>query len=179
MPTPPTTTDADAFAAALPPEGRLLGCDLGTKTLGLALSDEGRRIASPHATLPLTKFGQDAAALAKIVAEQRITGLVIGLPLALDLGAAPRAQAARQFTENLRGWRNATGQSPFDLPIWLLDERFSTVAVERTLLAADLSRKRRGELVDKLAASYILQGALDRLANIAARALLDAEGADW
>ena len=191
MPIPPPapppalpTTDADIFAAALPATGRLLGCDLGTKTLGLALSDEGRRIASPLTTLQLAKFGTDAAALARLAAAQRIAGLVIGLPLALDLGAAPRAQAARQFAENLRGWRDAAGAMPFAaLPIWLLDERFSTVAVERTLLAADLSRKRRGELVDKLAASYILQGALDRLANIAARARLEnemaAEDAGW
>ena len=151
-----------AFAALLPPGGRLIGCDLGTKTLGIAVSDEGRRIASPLVTLELKKFTGDAAAFSKIVAGQQPCGLVIGLPLHMDGTVSPRAQAARQFAENLAAFNKLFAS----LPMLLLDERFSTIAVERTLLVADVSRRRRGELVDKLAASYILQGALDRFSNL-------------
>ena len=158
MPAPKILIDATAFLALLPIEGRLIGCDLGTKTLGIAVSDIGRRIASPLVTLELKKFTIDATAFAKIVAEQQPVGLVIGLPLHMDGSTSPRAQAARQFAENLQSFNKVFAA----LPMLLLDERFSTVAVERTLLAADVSRRRRAELVDKLAASYILQGALDR-----------------
>lgn len=174
-PAAPILTDADAFAALLPDEGRLIGCDLGTKTLGIAVSDEGRRIASPLVTLELKKFTTDAAAFAKIVAEQQPVALVIGLPLHMDGSTSPRAQAAKQFAQNLKSFNKLFAA----LPILLLDERFSTVAVERTLLAADVSRRRRGELVDKLAASYILQGALDRFNKILDDAADAAEAEDF
>lgn len=156
----PIFHDIYEFAAALPPSGRLLGGDLGTKTLGLALSDEGRRIASPYDTLELTKFTPDAARLAAIVAKEKVCGLVIGLPLAMDGSATPRVQASRQFAENLQtvpGFANT--------PIGFFDERFSTAAVKRMMIEGDLSRTRRDELVDKLAASYMLQGTLDLLTN--------------
>lgn len=141
--------------------GRLLGGDLGTKTLGLALSDEGRRLASPMQTLDLGKFSNDAAALEKIVVREKVTGFVLGWPLNMDGSISPRAQASRQFLENLSGF-SATFAA---LPMTLFDERLSTAAVSRMMIEADLSRKRRDELVDKLAASYILQGALDVLAG--------------
>ncbi len=151
--------DIAAFVAALPPSGRLIGGDLGTKTLGLALSDEGRRLASPLTTLNLTKFTADAAKLAQLVRDHKVAGLVIGLPLNMDGSAGPRAQASRQFIDNLI----ATGAPFAGLPMLLADERLSTAAVERMMIGADLSRKRRDEVVDKLAASYILQGVLDRM----------------
>jgi len=151
------TTDIDAFAAALPPEGGLIGLDLGTKTIGLGLSDRRRRIASPLFTIRRTKFGADAKALLEAVVEHEVIGLVIGLPLNMDGTEGPRVQATRAFARNLAKLT--------DLPILFWDERLSTVAVTRTLLDADTSRKRRDELVDKMAAAYILQGALDRMAR--------------
>ena len=158
----PLCHDFPAFAAALPANGRLLGADLGTRTLGLALSDEGRRLASPLETFQLTRFTPDAARLAKIITDHKITGLVIGLPLNMDGTASPRAQASRQFVDNL-----IKLGAPFAaLPMLLQDERLSTAAVERTMIAADVSRKKRAALVDKLAASYILESALDRLAAL-------------
>lgn len=147
--------DLDGFAAALLPGARLLGFDLGEKTIGMALSDTSRAIATPMKTLPRGKFSSDAAKIEEIVAAQNVGGLVIGLPLNMDGSDGPSAQSARAFARNLA--------ARTDLPIVLWDERLSTVAVTRTLLDADASRRRRTEVVDKMAAGYILQGVLDRL----------------
>lgn len=145
------------------PAGRLLGIDVGSKTLGLALSDATRVIASPLLTLRRARFRDDAAALVRIVAEHAVSGLVIGLPVSMDGREGPRCQSVRQFAANL--------SAHVDLPMAFWDERWSTVAVERMLVTeADLSRKRRREVVDKQAAGYILQGALDFLADRARRA---------
>lgn len=142
----------------LPAHARLLGLDLGTKTIGLALSDVERRIASPLETIQRVKFGLDAAALLKIAEKHAVAGLVIGLPLNMDGSEGPRAQSTRAFIRNL---------APLTaLPIVFWDERLSTLAVTRTLLDADASRARRAAVVDKMAAAYILQGALDRLARL-------------
>lgn len=146
----------------LPEQARLLGLDLGTKTIGLALSDVERRIATPLETIQRVKFGQDAAALLKIAERHRIAGLVIGLPLNMDGTEGPRAQSTRAFVRNLAALTA--------LPIVFWDERMSTLAVTRTLLDADASRARRAAVVDKMAAGYILQGALDRLARLEADA---------
>jgi putative Holliday junction resolvase len=148
------TTDASAFAAALPDGGRLAGLDVGTRTIGVALCDAGWTIASPAETIARTRFTADLAALRAIVAAQAVAGLVVGLPLNMDGSDSPRTQSTRAFARNL---------APLALPVLLWDERWSTAAVTRTLLDADASRRRRGELVDKLAAGYILQGAIDAL----------------
>jgi len=145
---------------ALPPGARLLGLDLGEKTIGLALSDRLLMVATPMETLKRGKFAADAARLDTIISEQGIGGLVVGLPLNMDGSDGPSAQSARAFGRN---WVN---RSPLPLIFW--DERLSTMAVTRTLLDADTSRKRRGEVVDKMAAAYILQGALDRLRRLKA-----------
>jgi putative Holliday junction resolvase len=150
-----TLTDVVAFKALLAPGRRLIGIDAGTKTFGLALSDVTRTIASPLETLKRTKFAPDARRLLALAAEHQIAGFVLGLPRNLDGTEGPRAQATRALARNL----NALSS----LPILLWDERLTTVAAERTLLEADTSRKRRAELVDKLAATLILQGALDRM----------------
>jgi putative Holliday junction resolvase len=139
----------------LPRHSRLLGLDLGTKTIGLALSDVGRQIASPLETIRRVKFQIDAAALLRISEKHAIAGLVIGLPLNMDGSEGPRVQSTRAFVRNLLPLTS--------LPIAFWDERMSTLAVTRTLLDADASRARRAEVVDKMAAAYILQGALDRL----------------
>ena len=134
---------------------RLLGLDVGTKTVGLALSDVMRQIATPLETIRRTKFTADAARLLQLATEHGVGGLVIGLPVNLDGTQGPRAQSTRAFARNLAGLT--------DLPMAFWDERLSTAAAERVLLEADTSRKRRAELIDKMAAAYILQGALDRL----------------
>jgi putative Holliday junction resolvase len=149
------------LATMLPPSGALIGLDLGTKTIGIAISDPGRRIASPLLTLRRTKFKADAAALLEQAADNAAVGLVLGLPLNMDGSEGPRAQSTRAFARNL------AALTPLPIVFW--DERLSTAAVTRTLLDADASRKRRAALVDKMAAAYILQGALDRLANVGAR----------
>jgi putative Holliday junction resolvase len=136
---------------------RLLGLDLGTKTIGLALSDVEFRIATPMRTIRRGKFRDDAAELARLAREFDLAGLVIGWPLNMDGSAGPRAQATRAFVRNL--------MPILPLPVLLWDERLSTVAAERALIEADFSRARRGELIDATAAAYILQGALDRLAR--------------
>lgn len=137
---------------------RYLGFDLGSKTIGLALSDAGHRIASPYQTLPRRKFTQDAAELQKIVAKENVGALVLGLPVNMDGSEGPRCQATRAFARNLA--------QLIPLPVALWDERLSTVAVQRMMTEeADLSRARRAELVDKLAAGYILQSYLDWLAQ--------------
>jgi putative Holliday junction resolvase len=151
----PPHDDLAGFAAALPSTGALLGLDLGEKTIGLALSDLRRQLASPLVTIHRTRFRADADALLAEVRRHAVVGLVLGLPLNMDGSAGPRVQATRAFARNL---------TPLtDLPLAFWDERLSTVAVTRTMLDADLSRRRRAELVDKLAAAYILQGALDRM----------------
>ncbi len=140
---------------ALSPGAPLLGLDLGTKTIGLALSDGALIVASPHSTIRRAKFTADAEALRGLVEQHGIGGLVIGLPVNMDGSEGPRCQSARQFATNLL--------ERFDIPVAFWDERLSTAAVTRTLIEADVSRKRRAEVVDKMAAAYILQGALDRL----------------
>ncbi len=151
-----------ALVARLAPGRRLLGLDVGTKTIGLALSDAGRQIASPYATLTRRKFGQDADELARIVAREGIGGLVIGLPVNMDGSEGPRCQSVRQFARNL--------EARLALPYAFWDERLSTAAVERMLVSeADASRRRRGEVVDKLAAAWILQGALDAVRAASSR----------
>jgi putative Holliday junction resolvase len=142
----------------IPAGNRLLGLDLGEKTIGLALSDTLLSVATPMQTLKRGKFGADAAQLDFIISAQGVGGLVVGLPLNMDGSDGPSAQSARAFA------RNWAAHSP--LPVVLQDERLSTSAVTRTLLEADASRRRRGEVVDKMAAAYILQGALDRLRNL-------------
>ena len=143
---------------ALPQEARLLGIDLGTKTIGLALSDVWRQIATPLETIRRVKFTPDVATLLKIAAEHRIAALVIGLPLNMDGTEGPRVQSTRAFVRAL---------TPLtDLPVLYWDERMSTQAVTRTLLEADASRAKRADVVDKMAAAYILQGALDRLGRL-------------
>jgi len=143
--------------AALAPGGRLLGLDLGAKTIGVAISDSGLSVASPLETIARGRLAADLARLKKLMAERGIGGLVVGLPISLDGREGPRAQSVRQFAANLL--------RDIDVPLAFWDERFSTVAAERPLREAELGHKRRGELVDKLAAAYILQGALDRLAR--------------
>ena len=149
------TSVAADFRAALPEAGRLLGLDVGTKTIGTALCDAGWTIATPAQLVVRAKFAKDAARLGAVAGEQRVTGIVIGLPLNLDGTDSPRTQSVRAFARNL--------EAPLGLPILLWDERWSTQAVTRTLLDADASRARRAELVDKMAAAYILQGAIDAL----------------
>lgn len=139
----------------LAPGARLLALDLGEKTIGLALSDTSRTVATPFGTIRRGKFGADAAVLEGHIAAHGVGGIVIGLPLNMDGSDSAAAQSARAFGRNL-GRR-------IDLPIVFWDERLSTVAVTRTLLDADASRRRRAEVVDKMAAAYILQGVLDRL----------------
>jgi putative Holliday junction resolvase len=146
------------LARSLPPTGALMGLDLGTKTIGLAVSDLGRRIASPLAVIARKKFSSDANALLAYIEAHQPVALVLGLPVNMDGSEGPRAQATRAFARNI--------SEKVDVPIAFWDERLSTAAVTRTLLEADTSRKRRGELVDKMAAAYILQGALDRLARM-------------
>jgi putative Holliday junction resolvase len=136
---------------------RVMGLDLGTKTIGLALSDVSRTIATPLSTIIRKKFTQDAEALLALVAKHDVGALVLGLPVSMDGTEGPRCQSSRSFAANLLKIR--------DIPIALWDERWSTAAVTRTLLEADASRARRAEVVDKLAAAYILQGALDSLKN--------------
>lgn len=142
----------------LTPGSRLLGLDLGEKTIGLALSDRLLTVATPMQTLKRGKFGTDAARLDTIINEQGVGGLVVGLPLNMDGSDGPSAQSARAFARNWAGSR--------ELPVILQDERLSTSAVTRTLLEADASRARRADVVDKMAAAYILQGALDRLRHL-------------
>ena len=147
------TTSAPEFRDALP-GGRLIGLDVGTNTIGTALCDEQWTIASPATLIRRTKFAKDLAALKKMIAAERVTGIVIGLPLNLDGSESARTQSLRAFARNVE---------QLELPILLWDERWSTQAVTRTLIDADASRARRAELVDKMAAAYILQGAIDAL----------------
>ena len=146
----------------LPPllrhEARLLGLDVGTKTVGLALSDVTRAIATPYDTIRRTKFTADAKLIQEAIEKNQVGALVIGLPINLDGSEGPRAQSTRAFARNLA--RHVA------VPIAFWDERLSTAAVERHLIEADASRKRRAEVIDRMAAAYILQGALDRLRRL-------------
>lgn len=143
---------------------RLMGLDVGTKTIGLALSDTRLTIASPLETIRRGRFRDDAARLRGLAARHGVGGLVIGLPVAMDGTEGPRCQSTRQFARNLL--------EIFEIPIAFWDERLSTAAVQREMIAADLTRKRRAEIVDRAAAAYILQGFLDYLGNL----LRDAKG---
>ncbi|MBD3662435.1 Holliday junction resolvase RuvX [Sulfitobacter aestuariivivens] len=147
--------DTPAFAAALPPLRALVGLDLGEKTIGIAVSDNFLSVATPLETIKRRKFGLDAARLSEIIAERQIGGLVLGLPRNMDGTEGPRCQSTRAFARNFERLEA--------LPITFWDERLSTVAAERALLEADTSRKRRAEVIDHVAAGYILQGVLDRL----------------
>ena len=148
---------ADA-AAHLPPRGALIGLDLGTKTIGVATSDPDRKLATVVETIARKTFSADAKRLLALAAERNAVGFVLGLPLNMDGSEGPRAQSTRAFARNL-------GRLT-ELPIALWDERLSTVAVERDLIAADVSRKKRAAVIDQHAAAFILQGALDRLARL-------------
>lgn len=148
------TTEKSAFREALPSGGRLTGLDVGTKTIGTALCDAGWTIASPADLIRRSKFSVEKALLTRMIAAQAVKGIVIGLPLSLDGSDSPRTQSTRAFARNVE---------PLGLPILLWDERWSTQAVERQMIEADVSRARRAERVDSAAAAYILQGAIDAL----------------
>lgn len=150
--------DFDSYAAALPATGAVMGLDLGTKTIGVALSDVLRGVATPVETVKRKKFGVDAARLLEIAKARNVAAILLGLPRNMDGSEGPRCQSTRAFARNL--------SQLTDLPIGYWDERLSTVAAERALLESDTSRKRRAELIDNVAASYILQGALDRLTHM-------------
>ncbi|MGC1259938.1 MAG: Holliday junction resolvase RuvX [Jannaschia helgolandensis] len=150
----------EGFAAALPPHGALMGLDLGTKTVGVAVSDTFRSVSSPLQTIRRTKFTADAVAIEALLTARTVVGIILGLPLNMDGSEGPRGQATRAFARNMA--------RRIDTPIGYWDERLSTVAAERILLEADTSRKRRAEVIDHVAAGFILQGALDRLRHIGA-----------
>ncbi|MGN5373982.1 Holliday junction resolvase RuvX [Sphingomonas hankookensis] len=151
------TEDRTLFRNALPDGGRLIGLDVGTRTIGTALCDAGWSFASPAVLVNRTRFTADKAQLTTLIRQQSVRGIVIGLPLNMDGSDSPRTQSVRAFARNL---------DDIGLPIFLWDERWSTVAVERQMIAEDLSRAKRAERVDKLAAAYILQGAIDALVNM-------------
>ncbi|MFN3576868.1 MAG: Holliday junction resolvase RuvX [Tabrizicola sp.] len=146
------------FAAALPPNRAIAGLDLGERTIGVALSDLRRQVATPVEVIRREKFTLDAGRLLALLAARDAAGIVLGLPLNMDGSAGPRVQSTQAFARNL--------EKLTPLPICYWDERLSTVAAERALLEADTSRKRRKEVIDQVAAGYILQGALDRMAHI-------------
>lgn len=146
------------FVSALPRDRALAGLDLGTKTIGVAVSDRRLSVATPLETVRRTKFTADANALLAILAKREIGGIVLGLPRNMDGTEGPRCQSTRAFARNL--------ERLTDLPITFWDERLSTVAAERALLEADTTRKRRSEVIDHVAAGYILQGALDRIGHM-------------
>ncbi|QPM89996.1 Holliday junction resolvase RuvX [Pseudooceanicola algae] len=150
--------DVADFATALPPFRAIAGLDLGERTIGVAVSDTLLGVATPLETIRRKKFGVDAAALMAILSKRNIAGIVLGLPRNMDGSEGPRCQKTRAFARNLLPLT--------DLPITYWDERLSTVAAERALLEADASRKRRAEVIDHVAASYILQGVLDRLGHL-------------
>jgi len=154
-----TYDDISDFAAVLPRSGALAGLDFGEKTIGVAISDLRRSVSTPTLTIKRRKFTQDAQSLLALCTERQVVGLVLGLPRNMDGSEGPRCQKTRAFARNLAG--------PSDLPITFWDERLTTVAAERALLEADASRARRAELIDQVAAGLILQGALDRLGNLA------------
>lgn len=151
------TGSARDFASALPDAGKLAGLDVGTKTIGLAVCDARWSFAGPSETIRRSKFAAELEALRLFTARERIVGLVLGLPLNMDGSDSPRTQSVRAFARNLE---------PLNLPVLLWDERWSTQAVERAMIAADVSRAKRAEAIDKLAAAHILQGAIDALVNL-------------
>jgi putative Holliday junction resolvase len=151
--------NAEELREAAPAGARLMGLDVGTKTIGLALSDTRQIIATPFETIRRRRFREDAAQLFALIDAHAVGGLIIGLPLTLTGADGPRTQSVRQFARNALALR--------DLPVVLWDERLSTAAVTREMIAADLSRKRRAAIVDRVAAAYILQGCLDYLARLA------------
>jgi len=151
------TASATEFATELPAAGKLGGLDVGTKTIGLAICDAGWHFAGPVETVRRTKFTQDLKTLQEFISRENIRGVVIGLPLNMDGSDSPRTQSVRAFARNL---------APLELPVLLWDERWSTQAVERAMISADVSRAKRAEKVDALAAAHILQGAIDALANL-------------
>ncbi len=151
------TADISEFASLLGAGGKLAGLDVGTKTIGIAICDAGWHFAGPLETIRRTKFTRDLANLTVIIEREHLVGLVVGLPLNMDGSDSPRTQSVRAFARNL---------SPLELPLLLWDERWSTQAVERAMIEADVSRARRAEKVDALAAAHILQGAIDALANL-------------
>ena len=153
------TSDTTAYGAAVSGGGKLAGLDVGTKTIGLAICDAGWHFAGPAETIRRTKFAKDLEALRDFVQREHIVGLIVGLPLSLDGSDSPRTQSVRAFARNL---------VPLGIPILLWDERWSTQAVERAMIEADVSRSKRAAKVDALAAAHILQGAIDALANLAA-----------
>lgn len=153
--------ELQAFAAALPQGGRLMGLDVGTKTIGVALADAGWSVASPWGVVARRKLAADLAQLRAIAAAQQVRGLVIGHPLNMDGTAGARAQATRAFAREARA---------LELPVLLFDERLSTAEAERAMIAADLSRARRARRIDAAAAAIILQGAIDALAGLASPA---------
>jgi putative Holliday junction resolvase len=146
-----------AFAEALPDAGKLAGLDVGTRTIGLAICDAGWHFAGPAETIKRTKFTKDLEALRTFVEREHVVGVVVGLPLNMDGSDSPRTQSVRAFARNL---------ATLDLPILRWDERWSTQAVERAMIDAEVSRAKRAEKVDALAAAHILQGAIDALANL-------------
>ena len=156
---PLITTDVTEFAAAVAEGGKLAGLDVGTKTVGLAICDAGWHFAGPCETIRRSKFAKDFEALCDFVEREHVVGVVVGLPLNLDGSDSPRTQSVRAFARNL---------APLGLPLLLWDERWSTQAVERAMIDADVSRSKRAEKVDALAAAHILQGAIDALANLSA-----------
>jgi len=155
----------EEMAAALQPGQAIAGLDLGTKTIGLAMSDLGRRFATPRPVLKREKFTLDAEALLAFAEKEKVAGFVIGLPMNMDGSAGPRVQATRAFVRNM--------EQKTALPFVYWDERLSTVAAERVLLEMDVSRAKRAERIDSAAASFILQGALDRLSALSRSADLD------
>ena len=150
--------DLSQSPQGIPPMQSLMGLDLGTKTIGVAVSDTFQSVATPLETIKRRQFSKDAARLLEIVAERNVGAIVLGMPLNMDGTEGPRAQSTRAFARNL--------EKLCPLPITFWDERLSTVAAERALLEADTSRKRRSEVIDHVAASYILQGVLDRLGHL-------------
>ena len=150
------TTDIPSFASALPERGRLVALDVGTKSIGTALCDANWTIASPAKLIIRTKFMADKAALEALMTREHVGGIVIGLPLNLDGTDSPRTQSTRAFANNLKS---------LNFPTLLWDERWSTAAVERQMIAADITRAKRAQKIDNAAAAYILQGAIDRLAS--------------
>ena len=153
------TMESAEFAMALPDGGKLAGLDVGTKTIGLAICDSGWHFAGPASTIRRKKFTADLETLREFVSREHVVGLVVGLPLNMDGTDSPRTQSVRAFARNLER---------LELPILLWDERWSTQAVERAMIAADVSRSKRAEKIDALAAAHILQGAIDALANLPA-----------
>lgn len=148
----------EEFLRVIPPHGALAGLDLGTVTIGVAVSDVLQSVATPVTTIKRKKFGLDAAKLLELTTHRMVQGIVLGLPRNMDGSEGPRAQATRAFARNL------SRLTPLPITFW--DERLSTVAAERALIEADTSRKRRAEVIDHVAASYILQGMLDRMRNL-------------